>query len=195
MDVCPICLEDMDMTSFNDSRLSTPTCYKLECGHSFHTKCIIGCLSIEGKKCPSCNDHKNPSTELTLQELKRKHLSEIKRDPDIKFLLNELKETEQEYTDSKRQLKKDIKEFIKTRKQELKMDEKRSYVLECIRKIQTNSKIIAKQKGPEYVACLIPDEYRHRRSWGGTAFERHFFGRNKAYHFCRLKNEYIHLKI
>ena len=70
MDVCPICLEDMDMTSFNDSRLSTSTCYKLECGHSFHTKCIIGCLSIDRKKCPSCNDRKNPSTELTLQGLK-----------------------------------------------------------------------------------------------------------------------------
>lgn len=194
MDICPVCLENMDMTSFNDTRDSTPTCYKLDCGHSFHTTCIIRCLSIEGKKCPSCSNQKNPSTELTLQGLKRKHLSEIKRDPDIKFLLDELKDSNQEYTDSKRQLKKDIEEFIKTRKQELKMDEKRSYILECIRKIQINSKVIAKQKGPEYIASLIPDRIR-RRYWSGSSFESLFFGPKISHQFWRLRNGYIHFKI
>jgi hypothetical protein len=196
MDICPICLEDMDMIHFNDERESTPLCFKMNCGHAYHTKCIISCLSVEGKKCPQCNDKKSASQELSIEGLRAKYLREIKRDKDIQFLMNELTLSEQEYTDAKRQLKKDIQEFINKRKVELGMDVKREYVLECLKRIRNDSKVIAKEKGPEYVACLVPGDQRgYRRSWGGTPFERHFFGRTKAYHFCRLKNTYIHLKI
>ena len=195
MDICPICLEDMDMIHYNDERESTSSCFKMNCGHAYHTKCIITCLSIEGKKCPQCNDKKSASQELSIEGLKKKYLGEIKRDKDIQFLMNELNLSDQEYSEARRQLKKDIQEFINKRKVELGMDVKRDYVLECLKRIRNDSKTIAKQKGPEYVASLVPDEGRYRRSWGGTLFERHFFGRTKAYHFCRLKNAYIHLRI
>jgi hypothetical protein len=195
MDICPICLEDMDMIHYNDERESTSSCFKMNCGHAYHTKCIITCLSIEGKKCPQCNDKKSASQELSIEGLKKKYLAEIKRDKDIQFLMNELSLSDQEYSEARRQLKKDIQEFINKRKVELGMDVKRDYVLECLKRIRNDSKTIAKQKGPEYVASLVPDEGRYRRSWGGTLFERHFFGRTKAYHFCRLKNAYIHLRI
>ena len=195
MDICPICLEDMDMIHYNDERESTSSCFKMNCGHAYHTKCIITCLSIEGKKCPQCNDKKSASQELSIEGLKKKYLGEIKRDKDIQFLMNELTLSDQEYSEARRQLKKDIQEFINNRKVELGMDVKRDYVLECLKRIRNDSKTIAKQKGPEYVASLVPDEGRYRRSWGGTLFERHFFGRTKAYHFCRLKNAYIHLRI
>ena len=74
------------------------------------------------------------------------------------------------------------------------MDEKRSYILECIRKIQINSKVIAKQKGPEYIASLMPDRIR-RRYWIGTSFETLFFGPTMSNQFWRLRNGYIHFKI
>ncbi|NBO24455.1 MAG: E3 ubiquitin-protein ligase [Chlamydiae bacterium] len=195
MDICPICLEDMDMIHYNDERESTFSCFKMNCGHAYHTKCIITCLSVEGKKCPQCNDKKSPSQELSVEGLKKKYLGEIKRDKDIQFLMNELSLSDQEYSEARRQLKKDIQEFINKRKVELGMDVKRDYVLECLKRIRNDSKTIAKQKGPEYLAALDPSEGRYRRGWGGTPFERHFFGRTKAYHFCRLKNAYIHLRI
>ena len=195
MDICPICLEDMDMIHYNDERESSSSCFKMNCGHAYHTKCIINCLSIEGKKCPQCNDKKSAAQELSFEGLKKKYLGEIKRDKDIQFLMNELNLSDQEYSEARRQLKKDIQEFINKRKVELGMDVKRDYVLECLKRIRNDSKTIAKEKGPEYVASLVPDEGRYRRSWGGTPFERHFFGRTKAYHFCRLKNAYIHLRI
>jgi len=36
---CNICYENMDMLEYNDPNESTLTCFKLECGHSYHTKC------------------------------------------------------------------------------------------------------------------------------------------------------------
>jgi hypothetical protein len=195
MDICPICLEDMDMIHYNDERESSPSCFKMNCGHAYHTKCIITCLSVEGKKCPQCNDKKTAAQELSIEGLRAKYLREIKRDKDIQFLMNELTLSDQEYSEARRQLKKDIQEFINKRKIELGMDVKRDYVLECLKRIRNDSKTIAKEKGPEYVASLVPSEGRYRRGWGGTPFERHFFGRTKAYHFCRLKNAYIHLRI
>ena len=47
-DICAICYETLD----NES------CYKLECGHSYHNKCIINWFRTGKNNCPLCNSNK-----------------------------------------------------------------------------------------------------------------------------------------
>ena len=193
MDPCVICFEDMDMKTFEDERQQTPTCIKLECGHAYHTTCIVRCLSMMDQKCPNCNKNKSPAEQLTREGLAKKLVGELKRDPDVKFLISEFKESSSEYDDTISQLKKDIKQFIAKRKEELHLDEKRKYMLDCLAKIQTTSKAVSKTKGPKYIAAL------HTRTtgryWRGTLFERIFFGAIQAYKICRLKTPRLYMSL
>jgi hypothetical protein len=145
------------------------------------------------QKCPNCNKNKSPSEQLTREGLAKKLVGEVKKDPEVKFLISEFKESASEYGDTILQLKKDIKQFIAKRKDELQLDEKRKYMLDCLAKIQTTSKSVSKTKGPQYIAAL------HTRTmgryWRGTTFERIFFGATEAYKICRLKTPRLYMSL
>ena len=192
-DPCVICFDRMDMKSFQDERQQTSTCIKLECGHAYHTLCIVRCLSMIDQKCPNCNKNKSPAEQLTREGLARKLVGELKRYPEVKFLISEFRESISEYGDTISQLKKDVKAFIAKRKDELQLDKKRKYMLECLANIQTTSKSISKTKGAQYVAAL------HTRTmgryWRGTTFERLFFGVTEAYRICRLKTPRLYMSL
>lgn len=192
MDPCVLCFEDMNMLGFEDERLHTDTCVKLDCGHAYHTQCIIRCLSVSNLGCPSCNKYKLPSQELTREGMAKKLILELKKEDDIKFLVREFKESAEEYNQSIVQLKKDIKQFIEHRKQELHMSEKRKYMLDCLSKIQSTTKSVAKTKGPQYVGALFSQTGRY---WRGTTFERIFFGPQYAYTICRLKSPRLYISL
>lgn len=115
MDMCILCYENMDMMNYKDERQNTATCYKLDCGHAYHTACIIGCLTQMNRKCPQCNTEKDPSKELSKQGLAEKLLREIRNDEHVKPLVEEFKEIKEEYSESILQLKKDIREYAKKR--------------------------------------------------------------------------------
>ena len=46
------------MEEYQDEKESTETCFKLECHHAFHTKCIMECLLKSKSACPLCNKDK-----------------------------------------------------------------------------------------------------------------------------------------
>lgn len=193
MDTCVICFEDMDMVSFEDQRENTETCIKLECGHAYHTRCIVRCLSLLNQKCPNCNTTKTPTKELTREGLARKLVSEIKKDDDMKFLLTEYKEVRKELMEAQTQLKKDVKEFINKRKAELCFDEKRTYFINCSARIQSTARATAKAKGPQYVGALSPDR-TGRHYWFGAYFDRIMYGNAQARLDYRLKFPYIRMR-
>ena len=191
-DPCVICFETMDMRSYNDERENTETCYKLECGHAYHTRCIIQCLSNMHQKCPSCNKTKNHKQELTREGIIRKLVAEVRKDDDIKFLTNEYYEIREELSQANAQLKKDVKEYVENRKKELNIVEKKSYFLSCLAKIQGKARVIAKAKGPEYIGAITAES--RYRFWLST-FECNFFGRAQAHTNRRLKYPYLRLHL
>ena len=190
-DPCVICFDGMDMKSFEDHREHTETCIKLECGHAYHTRCIIRCLSEMNRKCPNCNKEKNARQDLTREGLTKQFMREIRRDSDVKFLVKELTEIREELHETNVQLKKDVTEYFEKRKIELNFLEKRNYLIHCLSKIQGKTKSLAREKGPEYVGALVHD----RSYYGISAFERNFFGRQDAYSLRRLKFPYLRLRL
>jgi len=191
-DPCVICFERMDMKSFEDERDNTDTCFKLECGHAYHTRCIIQCLSHMNQKCPNCNKNKTPKQELTREGLVKKLVAELRKDDDIKFLSNEYHAIREELNEAITQLKKDVKEFIEKRRIELNIAEKRNYFLSCLAKLQGKARAIAKAKGPEYIGAIT--EQSRYRFWLST-FEYNFFGGVQATRNRRLKYPYLRLKL
>jgi hypothetical protein len=188
MEVCPICLEDMDMLSFRDERQTTATCYKLECGHAYHTKCIIQTLSQSERKCPSCNGYKDPITALTEKGAAMKLITEIKKSENVRISMKELNESILELNDTIKTLKSDTKAYIAQRSLELNIPQKRKYLIDCLASVRRNGVETAKKLNPKYDAAfkvLI-------NNWGGryfrgTSFERMFYGPALAYSITRSK--------
>lgn len=195
MDPCVICFDEMDMASYEDERERTETCIKLDCGHAYHTQCILRCLSQLNQKCPNCNSSKTPSEELTRHGLAKKMVSELKRDDDIKFLLNEVDESRNELAIAQKQLRNDIKEYIKQRKIELNIDEKRSYFISCGNHLYASMKKLAKLKNPQYMAALEPEVRRRTHYWYGSYIDEMLFGRSRARATYRLKFPYLRMRL
>jgi hypothetical protein len=195
MDACVLCFEDMDMMSYQDERESTQTCVKLDCGHAFHTQCIVRCLSQAERKCPQCNSNKDPEQTMTEEGIAIQYVSEIKKDERMRMLFNELKEAREECGKAIAQLKKETREYAESRKKELQVDEKRKYMIDCLGELRRVSREVAKDKGSKYMGALKYIYDSRTRYYAGTSFEKYFLGKQAAYGLYRLKHPgvYIHL--
>ena len=170
---CPICFEDMDMNVYNDEQEGTETCHKLECGHAFHTKCIISFLTRTTHKCPSCNEHKTPETELELEGAIMKLMREVRKDDNVKNTIHEYAMIKIEYTAVLRQLKLDTKKYAEERARELKVQEHKSYYQKCKSDLRRSAMDAARRLGDKYVAAAKTIKY------GLTYVEYLLFGRRK----------------
>jgi hypothetical protein len=187
MDPCVLCFDDMDMKGFKDQRENTLTCVKLDCGHAYHTKCILRCLSQSNHKCPSCNLGKDAHSELTRDGLARELLSEIKKDKTVKSALQECNKTRKELKELNSQMTKEVKAFIKQRATELGIAEKRKQFMNALSKLRTTAKAYARKKGPHYLGALMPAIGTRAYSWFGSETDIIFFGRTKTRSDYRLK--------
>ena len=181
---CPMCYEDMDMREFKDQRNGTETCHKLECGHAFHTKCIIEFLTKTESKCPCCNNHKTAEQKLTEAVLSKKLLGEIKRSTQFKAAKEEVVEAREEYIRVTKQLKDEARAWITNRAIELKLHENKKYYFSSVSACKAATNEVSKTLGSKHVGALlkyVSDDMIHR-----TTFEEFLFGRQnrwKAYRF------------
>jgi hypothetical protein len=156
----------MDMEEYDDRRETTATSFKLECGHAFHTKCIIDVLSRTNHKCPSCNKHKS-------SQQVNPRLLELKKDERIKLTIAEYCDAKKEYKAKLGQLKRETIEWAKNRAQELLLTEHKSYYLRSKTAVISVSKQVATEKGRKYIAAFRGEldsykkiVYGNSRTWG-----------------------------
>jgi hypothetical protein len=86
----------MDMQEFGDARHHTETCRKLQCGHAYHTDCIIEFLSNSNHKCPACNQYKTPEAKFKLRTKLMQMVMEVRREPDMQEIIKEMAESKKE---------------------------------------------------------------------------------------------------
>jgi hypothetical protein len=182
---CILCFDDMDMVVFNDTQSQTSTCFKLDCGHAFHTHCIIRCLQHMNHKCPHCNSRKNPETILSMEGTVIKLLKEAKRTHQLRNEMAEFKESKNYLTNSIKELKKETTEFVKKRKEELMITEKRKQLNTSIRKVNLKLEKICIAKGPMYQAA-----FRNMPEW-----RRNKLIFSKTLNLFRLRHTYVNCKV
>ena len=188
---CSICFEEMDMQTYQDERASTQTCFKLQCNHAFHTKCIVECLQKTKHECPSCNSQKSFEEELTKEGIILTLVDEVKKAERVKLALQEYRTAKNEIAESIKSFKEDVKKYAEQRKLELNLEEKYKYYTQCQKTVSSEAKKIAKEKGGKY-RVIFELQNRHMRY---QVFERSLFGVYTAYYNYQYKHPYIRFTI
>jgi hypothetical protein len=109
---CTVCYVEMDMDTFNDPRESTETCLRLDCGHAYHTRCIIGYLKRTNYDCILCNRNRDPITDRGRVE---QAIHTVRRDAGYRQIKRELNAADASWKSARNSLKKDVAEFVKTK--------------------------------------------------------------------------------
>jgi hypothetical protein len=174
---CTICFEEMDMRAYQDEHASTSTCFRLECNHAFHTKCIVECLQKTRHRCPSCNEDKNLEGTLNKEGIILELVDEVKKVESVKLALEEYRNAKSEMSVSMKTFKEDVKKYAAQRKAEMKLSEKYKYYTQCQSNVYNEANRVAKTKGGKYRAVFTM-RFKHVRA---QAFERALFG---AYNRC-----------
>ena len=183
---CPMCFDDMDMKEFKDERDGTETCHKLECGHAFHTKCIILFLTKTESKCPCCNNHKTADQKLTETATSKKLLGEIKRSSQFKAAKEEVDEARAEYIRITKQLREEAKVWITNRVNELKLHEHKKYYFNAISACKTSANEVSKTLGSKHVGALLQfSTFGNRHQ---NPFEEFLFGKQRWWQAYRFRH-------
>ena len=148
--VCAVCFEEMDMLTYDDPRESTSTCFKLECKHSYHTKCIIQTLQKTTHECPQCNKHKTPEEILCMEGLISQVFTSVKNDKEMKQLYKENKEAEKDLSAALKNITQEATEFIKQKKEEYGINSKKARHRSSMRRISRKFISICRSRGPLY---------------------------------------------
>ena len=188
---CTICFEEMDMNAYQDDHDSTPTCFKLECNHAFHTKCIVECLQKARYKCPSCNEDKNIVETLSKEGIILEIVDEVKKTEPVKLALDEYRNAKAELIESLKAFKEDMKTYAIQKKTEMKLAEKYKYYTQCQSNVSQEAIRVAKTKGGKYRAVFAM-KLRHLRS---QAFEKALFGSYNRYYNYQHRHPCIRLTI
>lgn len=178
---CAICFDEMDMKEFNDEAEGTETCHKLECGHAFHTKCIVDFLTKTRQACPGCNKTRPPEKQLEIEGLIRKTVSAVKNDARVRLAKEEFKTGKEEYRLALKQLEKEGREWAHKRAAELKIKEYKSYYYSSAKAVMTAAREVATEMGPRYIAAVNSDRTSNNR-WGPSVSKKTIFGTNPPGH-------------
>lgn len=188
---CAICFEEMDMCTFRDERQSTETCFKLECNHAFHTKCIVDCLQKTKHRCPSCNEDKNLEKILTLEGLILELVDEVKKVENVKLALREYRNAKAELDESFKSFKEDVKKYAMQKKDEMLIPEKYKYYTQCKTNVSREATHAGKLMGGKYRSVFVP-RCGHTRT---QYFEKGLFGVYSYYYNYEYKHPCIRLTI
>ena len=100
------------MEEFNDERQSTDTCYKLECGHAYHTPCIFRYMRETEYQCLQCNVRRTPHEEIELTGYIAQALEELRGDPEIRQRRREVDEAMAEFTAVRLEVKRALEAVV-----------------------------------------------------------------------------------
>jgi hypothetical protein len=153
----------MDMQDYNDPNESTTTCYKLECGHAYHTRCIVTFLTKTQHKCPLCNKHKTPDEQISREGVIRKAIDEIKKTEEFRVSKNEYIAARDEYLDVLKSFKADVKKYLYAKAVEFRIKDHRDYYRKALSNVLVTTKKIAVTFGFKHIGAVWAEDHTRRR--------------------------------
>ena len=169
MAICIVCFDEMDMQDFNDPRDRTDTCFKLQCGHAYHTNCLVRFLQETNHKCAHCNEYKTPERRLAVMGLAQRLMAKVRTSPTVREAAAELREAERELKAAGKAFMADMKAYGKERAAHHRIKEKREYFLKCETARKSAAREVAKNLGNQYMAAVTelfrPHRHLRWRRW------------------------------
>jgi len=175
MPTCLVCQDEMDMEEFEDERDATTTCLKLECGHAFHSRCIISYMRRTDYDCIQCNRHRTPEATLEEAGLCAQAILAFKQDREVRRIRALINRKSREYCKVRTAARKQIETFVKEndgfgvaekyKEIEVLIKELKTYTkTECMQRNPTLMAAIKKELSPEGISRYT--EYSFRRMMG-----------------------------
>ena len=155
---CPICTEDIKGNE-----------HKLECGHCFHTCCIVKWFRTGSSSCPMCRSKDTDSMNLSFMDIDvrsnmLRKMSRRKSAPgDLKVLVRKLKEAENQRKEHMNELKEFRREYKDLIKKYRNLQNRR---WSDHRKISRSKKKLGLYTNSEFKIPILV-----RKNWGRRSFE------------------------
>jgi len=186
----------MDMNEFRDERQATETCFKLDCGHAFHTKCIVQFLKRSTIECPGCNKQKTPTEMVEYEAVVAKCMNEIKSDPRVRIAKHEFVETRNEYKAALKKLHKEVNELAKKRAEELNIFKYKAYYFQTMSNVRAQAKEVATEKGQKHLGAYQSlATVTGGRRFGTRVVDTALFGKNFGWREWRLRHPRVYFKL
>ena len=136
------------MEDFNDTRQSTETCYKLECGHAFHTRCVFQYIRETEYECIQCNTRRTPREEIELSGYIAQTIEDLRSDPEIRRLRREVDEAITEFNSVRAEVKRALEALAPEIETRAGYHTIRAETLRRMRKLKTHVKDTCLHRNP-----------------------------------------------
>jgi hypothetical protein len=135
-DKCPLCFEELNVPEYRENLTNEPiiegNVTRLECGHAYHSSCVIQMMRSCNGKCAQCNATRlvDPADEyqtwqqrISFEGKCKKALSKIKRDIEIAEGLRDVKAFRGEIDRKRKDFDRLVVEAKKKIAEDLKIEE------------------------------------------------------------------------
>ena len=136
------------MVDYQDARASTDTCFKLDCGHAYHTKCIFQYMRESEYECLQCNTRRTPREEIELTGLIAQTIEDLRSDPEIRRLRQEVEQAMVEFTGVRGEVRKALEALVPEVEERAGYQSIRKETLARIRTLKSHIKAECLRRNP-----------------------------------------------
>lgn len=206
---CPLCFEELNVPEYRENNTNEPivegNTTRLECGHAYHSSCVIRMIRMCNGKCAQCNatqlvdqrdEYETWDQRISFEGKCKKALAKIKRHPEIAEGLRDVKSFQKEIDEKRKEFDKRLLESQKKITEDLKIQDTIKLYDYSKKETIKRFKKAAKEAGTLELASIAKlkdlslkewlfgrQDYFIRRSYDMNYFIRrsyttsHFFGR------------------
>jgi hypothetical protein len=135
-DKCPLCFQELNVPEYRENNTNEPiiegNTTRLECGHAYHSTCVLQMIRSCKGKCAQCNatqlvdpqdEYQSWAERISFEGKCKKALAKVKKLTEISEGLQDIKGFREEIDRKRREFDKRVQEAQKQIATDLKLDE------------------------------------------------------------------------